>query len=85
MPSQDLKPVSRVSDATDRDDLQPDDQGEEAKLDWLRAAIKLGCDQIDRGECIEFESMDALKSYIDQLCEEAIAEVEAGAVARKRD
>ena len=29
--------------------------------------------------------MDALKSYIDQLSDEVIAEVEAEAAARKRD
>ncbi len=35
-----------------------------------RGAAKEGFDQLDRGEGIEFQSMDELGSYIDQIGEE---------------
>jgi antitoxin ParD1/3/4 len=52
-----------------------------AKLEWLRAAAREGFDQLDRGEGIEFESMDDFDAYLDRVGEEASAEI---AVERKR-
>ncbi len=48
---------------------------EQGKLEWLRDAAKDGFDQLDRGEGIEFESMDDLDSFIDQMGAEVSAEI----------
>jgi antitoxin ParD1/3/4 len=61
--------------------LEQREQEDKAKLEWLRAAAKQGFDQLDRGEGMEFESMDDFDAYIDQIGEEASAEI---AVERKR-
>ncbi len=61
--------------------LEQREQEDKAKLEWLRAAAKEGFDQHDRGEGIEFESMDDFDAYIDRIGEEASAEI---AVERKR-
>ncbi|MGO9259622.1 MAG: type II toxin-antitoxin system ParD family antitoxin [Bryobacteraceae bacterium] len=61
--------------------LEQREQEDKAKLEWLRAAAKEGFDQLDRGEGIEFESMDDFDAYIDRIGEEASAEI---AVERKR-
>jgi antitoxin ParD1/3/4 len=45
---------------------------ERAKLQWLRAAVKEGMEQIDRGEGVEFQSMRELDQHLDQLAEEAL-------------
>ena len=49
-------PTRNVEHVEILDLREPED---EAKLEWLRAAAKEGFDQLDRGEGIEFESMDA--------------------------
>lgn len=46
-------------------------QVEQAKLDWLRSAVRKGLDEIDRGEGLEFASVDELVQYIDRLDDEA--------------
>jgi hypothetical protein len=46
---------------------------ERAKLKWLRGAVSQGLDQIDRGQGLEFRSIDALERHIDQLGNEASA------------
>ena len=61
--------------------LEQREQEDKAKLEWLRAAAKEGFDQLDRGEGIEFESMDDLDAYIDQIGEEVSGEI---AAERKR-
>jgi antitoxin ParD1/3/4 len=55
--------------------LEQREQEDRAKLEWLRQAAKEGFDQIDRGEGMEFHSMDDLDAHIDQLGEEASAEL----------
>jgi antitoxin ParD1/3/4 len=45
---------------------------ENAKLRWLRAAVKEGVDEIDRGEGIEFTSMRDLDAHLDELAEEVL-------------
>ena len=52
-------------------------QEERAKLKWLRGAVKDGLDQIDRGEGLEFRSIDELDRHIDQLGKEASSELAA--------
>src|SRR6266481_10067807 len=58
--------------------LEQREQEDKAKLEWLRAAAKEGFDQLDRGEGIEFESMDDFDAYIDQIGGEVSAEIAAG-------
>ena len=57
--------------------LEQREQEDKAKLEWLPAAAKEGFDQLDRGEGIEFESMDDFDVYIDQLGKEVSAEIAA--------
>ena len=47
--------------------LEHREQEEQAKLEWLRKAAREGFDQIDRGEGIEFHSMEELDEEIDRL------------------
>ena len=61
--------------------LEQREQEDKARLAWLRAAAKEGFDSIDRGEGIEFETMDDLAAYVHQIGQEVSAEVAAG---RKR-
>jgi antitoxin ParD1/3/4 len=55
--------------------LEQREQEDRAKLEWLRAAAKEAFDQLDRGEGIEFESMNDLAAYIDQIGEEVSADI----------
>ena len=61
--------------------LEQREREDKAKLEWLRTAAKEGFDQLDRGEGIEFESMDDFDAYIDQIGQEVSAEI---AAERKR-
>ena len=61
--------------------LEQREQEDKAKLEWLRAAAKEGFDQLDRGEGIEFGSMDDFDVYIDRIGKEVSAEI---AAERKR-
>ncbi len=54
---------------------------DQAKLEWLRAAAKEATDSIERGEGIEFETMDDLAAYVHQIGEEVSVEI---AAERKR-
>ena len=53
------------------------EEEEQAKIEWLRAAVKVAEEQIERGDCIEFESMDDLADFIDTLDEQVAAELAA--------
>lgn len=55
--------------------LEQREREEEAKIEWLRGAVKEGFDELDRGEGIKFESMDELEAYIRQTGEEVSAEM----------
>ena len=48
-----------------------------AKLKWLRNAVREGLGEIERGESVEFRSIEELEQDIDQLGEEAAAELAA--------
>src|SRR5438067_9469653 len=50
-------------------------QEERARLKWLRAAVKDGLDEIDRGESVEFGSMRDFEQHIDQPGKEVSAEI----------
>ncbi len=52
-------------------------QEDKAKIKWLRGAAKEGFDAIDRGEGMEFETMDDLESYIHQIGDEVSSELAA--------
>jgi antitoxin ParD1/3/4 len=58
--------------------LEEREQTEKAKLDWLRAAAKEGFEQIDRGEGIEFASIDDLEAHIHQIGQEIPEDIAAG-------
>ena len=58
--------------------LEQREQEDKAKLEWLRGAVKEATDSIDRGEGIEFESMDDLAAYVRQIGQEVSAELTAG-------
>jgi antitoxin ParD1/3/4 len=58
--------------------LEQRDQEEQARLDRLRGAVKEGLDQLDRGEGLQFRTVGKLEQYIDQLGEEASAELASG-------
>ena len=57
--------------------LEQREQEDKAKLEWLRAAAKEGFDSIDRGEGIEFETMDDLEAYVHRMGQEVSAEIAA--------
>jgi antitoxin ParD1/3/4 len=61
--------------------LEQREQEDKAKIEWLRAAAMEGFDQLDRGEGIEFESMEDFDAFMDQIGEEVSAEI---AAERKR-
>ena len=46
-------------------------QEERAKLQWLRGAVRVGLDEISRGEGLEFRSLDELGKHIDKLAKGA--------------
>ena len=48
-------------------------QEERAKLKWLCGAVKEGLDQIERGEGLEFRSLDELEQDLDRVGKEAAA------------
>jgi antitoxin ParD1/3/4 len=57
--------------------LEQREQEDKAKVEWLRAAAKEGFDSIDRGEGIEFETMDDLEAYVHRMGQEVSAEIAA--------
>jgi antitoxin ParD1/3/4 len=61
--------------------LEQREREDKAKIAWLRAAAREGFDQLDRGEGIQFESMDDVDAFVDQIGREVSAEV---AAERKR-
>jgi hypothetical protein len=49
--------------------LDPD---EDAILSQLRAAIQVGVEAVDRGEFLEFETMDALMAHLDEVADRVL-------------
>src|SRR5260370_35888180 len=61
--------------------LEQREQEDQAKLEWLRGAAGAAIDSIERGDGIEFETMDDLAGYVHRVG----AEVSKGiAASRKR-
>ena len=54
-------------------------QEEAAKLKWLRGAVRQGLDEIDRGQGVEFGSLERLEEVVDQIATEASAAIVAKA------
>jgi len=54
--------------------LEQREKEDAAKLDWLRVAAKEGFDSIDRGEGVQFESMDDLEEHIHRIGQEVSAD-----------
>ena len=46
--------------------LEQREQEEKAKLTWLRSAAREGLEQIDRGDGLEFHSIEELERHIDR-------------------
>src|SRR5580698_2977194 len=57
--------------------LEQREQEDKAKIEWLRAAAKEATDSIDRGEGLEFETIDDLAAYVHQIGEEVSADLTA--------
>jgi antitoxin ParD1/3/4 len=57
--------------------LEQREAEDKARLEWLRAAAKEGFDAIDRGEAIEFASMDEFDAFVDQIGDEVSREIAA--------
>jgi antitoxin ParD1/3/4 len=73
----------RFSNASEvvREALQLLEQREledKARIEWLRGAVGEATDSIDRGEGLEFETMDDLAAYVHGIGEEVSAERTAG-------
>ena len=49
------------------------DNDEANKLQRLREAVQVGIDAIERGEFLEFESMDDLERHLNALADKALA------------
>ena len=51
------------------------DKEDAAKIEWLRAAAKVGFDELDRGEYIEFNSIEDFDTFIDQINEDVSTKI----------
>ena len=57
--------------------LEQREQEDKAKLEWLRAAVKDGIDDIERGDYVTLRSDREIKDFMRQLRKEAAAELAA--------
>jgi antitoxin ParD1/3/4 len=64
--------------------LEQRDREDKAKLQWLRAAAKEGFNSIDRGEGLEFETVDDLEDYVHQVGREVSAQVATQIATRRK-
>ncbi len=58
--------------------LQQRDAEDRAKLEWLRGAVQEGIDELERGQGLEFASVEDLAGHIRQIGAEASEELAAG-------
>jgi len=58
--------------------LEQRQQEDKAKIEWLRGAIQQGIDEVERGEGIEFASIDDLAHHIQAIGKEVSKELAAG-------
>ena len=58
--------------------LEQREAEDRAKLEWLRAAARESFAALDRGEGMEFQSMDELAEFIEQTGEDVAAESRRG-------
>jgi antitoxin ParD1/3/4 len=57
--------------------LEQREQEDKAKLEWLRAAIKEGVDDIERGDHMTLRSNREISDFVRQLRKEAAADLAA--------
>jgi antitoxin ParD1/3/4 len=57
--------------------LEQREQEDQAKLEWLRAAVKEGIDDIERGDYVTLRSDREIKDFMRQLRKEAARELAA--------
>ena len=57
--------------------LEQRESEDKAKLQWLRAAVKQGFDEIDNGQFITLDSDKEIDNLLDQLAQEASLELKA--------
>lgn len=57
--------------------LEQREQQDQAKLEWLRGAVTEATDSIDRGEGVEFDTIDDLASYVHRVGDEVSTELAA--------
>ena len=50
------------------------DADDAARLEALRAAIRVGIDDIEAGRYLEFENFDALANHMDQIADRVVSE-----------
>jgi antitoxin ParD1/3/4 len=55
--------------------LEQREREDEAKIEWLRSAAREGFDQLDSGDSMDFNSVDDLVSYIEQVGAEVSQEL----------
>ncbi len=51
--------------------LEEQEARNRAKLEWLRSAVRKGIDELDRGEALEFASIDDFDAYLERTGDEA--------------
>lgn len=54
--------------------VEKQERDQAAKLKALRAAVRIGVDELDSGKGIRFDSFEALDAYVSELVERTIAE-----------
>lgn len=51
----------------------------QAKVDWLRGAVQVGIDELNRGDGIVFETLDELDAHLKALHREVVDEMKRSA------
>jgi antitoxin ParD1/3/4 len=57
--------------------LEQREREDQARIEWLRAAVKEGTDDIERGDYTTLRSDREIRDFVRQLREEAAAEITA--------
>ena len=81
MPTGDVNPTEHVVREGLRD-LEPREDEDKSRIEWLRAAAKDGFDAIDRGEFVALNSEEEIDRRLKEIHEKASGELSA---ERRRD
>jgi antitoxin ParD1/3/4 len=57
--------------------LEQREAEDRAKIEWLRTAVQVGIDEIERGEYIALKSPDEITRFVRECSESALAELAA--------